>query len=60
MYIAFVFIGPYLTVEAVWNLADIFNGLMALPNIIAIVFLSGTVSKETKDYFKRLKQNHSA
>lgn len=60
VYIAFVFIGPYLTVEAVWNLADIFNGLMALPNIIAIVFLSGTVSKETKDYFKRLKQSHSA
>lgn len=60
VYIAFVFIGPYLTVEAVWNLADIFNGLMALPNIIAIVFLSGTVSKETKDYLKRLKQNHSA
>ena len=32
LYIAAVFIGPYLTVEAVWNIADIFNGLMAIPN----------------------------
>ena len=56
VYIAFVFIGPYMTVKAVWNLADIFNGLMALPNIVAIVFLSGTVASETKEYFKRLKE----
>ena len=60
VYIAFVFIGPYLTVEAVWNLADIFNGLMALPNIIAIVCLSGTVRAETRDYFKRLKDQKAA
>ena len=55
IYIAAVFIGPYLTVEAVWNLADIFNGLMALPNIIAIILLSGVVSTETRDYLARLK-----
>ncbi len=55
VYIAAVFIGPYLTVEAVWNLADIFNGLMALPNVIAIILLSGVVSAETKDYLARLK-----
>ena len=55
IYIAAVFIGPYLAVEAVWNLADIFNGLMALPNIIAIILLSGVVSAETKDYLARLK-----
>ena len=55
IYIFAVFIGPYLTVEAVWNLADIFNGLMALPNVIAIILLSGVVSAETKDYLARLK-----
>lgn len=55
LYIAAVFIGPYLTVEAVWNIADIFNGLMALPNVVAIILLSGVVSAETKDYFTRLK-----
>ena len=55
VYIAAVFIGPYLAVEAVWNLADIFNGLMALPNVVAIILLSGVVSSETKDYLTRLK-----
>ena len=55
VYIAAVFIGPYMTAESVWNLADIFNGLMALPNITALIALSGTVSRETKDYFTRIK-----
>lgn len=55
IYIAAVFTGPYLTVEAVWNIADIFNGLMAIPNVTAIILLSGVVSSETKDYFARLK-----
>lgn len=56
VYIAAVFIGPYLTVEAVWKLADIFNGLMALPNIVALIGLSGVVASETKDYLTRLKE----
>ncbi len=56
VYIAAVFIGPYLAVEAVWNMADIFNGLMAIPNVIAIILLSGVISSETKDYIKRLKE----
>ena len=56
IYIAAVFIGPYLAVEAVWNIADIFNGLMAIPNVIAIILLSGVVSSETKDYLARLKE----
>ncbi len=55
LYIAAVFIGPYLTVEAVWNMADIFNGLMALPNIVALIALSGVVSMETKAYLQKLK-----
>lgn len=56
LYIAAVFIGPYLTVEAVWNIADIFNGLMALPNVAALLTLSGVVASETKKYFDRLKK----
>ncbi|MEA5083942.1 MAG: alanine/glycine:cation symporter family protein [Lachnospiraceae bacterium] len=55
LYILCVFIGPYMTVEAVWNIADIFNGLMAFPNLIALIALSGVVTKETKDYFARHK-----
>ena len=56
LYLLAVFIGPYMTVSAVWTIADIFNGLMALPNLIAVVALSGVVVKETKDYFARLKK----
>lgn len=50
LYILAVFIGPYLTVEAVWTIADIFNGMMALPNIVAILALSGIIVKDTKRY----------
>ncbi len=60
LYIAAVFIGPYLTVEAVWGIADIFNGLMALPNIIALLALSGVVSAETKQYLQKLKAEKHA
>lgn len=55
IYILAVFIGPYMTVSAVWVIADIFNGLMALPNMIALFALSGVVVKETKDFFKAKK-----
>lgn len=53
LYILAVFIGPFLTVSAVWTIADIFNGLMAIPNLIALVALSGVVAAETKAYFKK-------
>lgn len=52
LYILAVFIGPYMAVTAVWTIADIFNGLMAIPNIIALFALSGIVAKETREYFK--------
>ena len=57
LYIAAVFIGPYMTISAVWGIADIVNGLMAVPNMIALIALSGVVAYETKDYFRRLKAN---
>ncbi len=53
LYILAVFIGPYMTVSAVWTIADIFNGLMAIPNLIALLFLSNVVVRETKDFLKR-------
>lgn len=55
LYILAVFIGPFLTVEAVWTIADIFNGLMAIPNLIGLLALSGVVVYETKHYFDRLE-----
>ena len=55
LYILAVFIGPYMTVSAVWTIADIFNGLMAIPNMIALFVLSGVVAKETKAFFNAKK-----
>ena len=51
VYILAVFIGPYMTVAAVWTIADIFNGLMAITNMIALFALSGGGARETKEYF---------
>ncbi len=56
LYILAVFIGPYMTVSAVWTIADIFNGLMALPNLVALIALSGICAAEAKSYFHSLKK----
>ena len=55
LYILAVFIGPYMTISAVWTIADIFNGLMAIPNMIALFALSGVVAKDTKAFFDKRK-----
>lgn len=54
VYILCVFIGPFMTVSAVWTMADIFNGLMAVPNLIAIIALNGVVAAETRQYLKKV------
>jgi len=53
VYIACICIGPYMTVKAVWTIADICNGLMAIPNLIALIALNGVVVRETKSFFER-------
>ena len=53
IYIVMIAIGPYFTVDAVFTIADITNGLMAIPNCISLIVLSGVVAKETKSYFDR-------
>ncbi len=55
LYILAVLVGPYLTVEFVWTVADIFNGLMAFPNLIALIALSGVITAESKKFFDKLK-----
>lgn len=54
IYIFAIFIGPYMTVAAVWTIADIFNGLMALPNMVALIALSGVAVAETKKYLEKI------
>lgn len=55
--IIFVFVillGPVIELDIVWSLSDIFNALMAIPNIIALVFTSGLIAKETKKWLNNL------
>lgn len=53
LYIVAVAIGPYLTVSEVWTIADITNGLMAIPNCISLIVLSGVTAKMTDEYLKK-------
>ena len=55
IFIALVASGAFLKLEAIWVLADIVNGLMAIPNLIALLALSGVVVRETEKYFDHLK-----
>ena len=56
VFILMVALGGFLQIQLVWTIADIVNALMAFPNLIALLALSGVVVKETKAYFNHLKQ----
>lgn len=45
-----------MTISAVWTIADIFNGLMAIPNLIALLALNGMVVMETKKYLDKINK----
>ena len=51
IFIALIAVGVFLKLDVIWILADIVNGLMAIPNLIALIALSGVVVEETKMYF---------
>lgn len=55
VFVLMVLLGAFLKLEMVWIIADIVNGLMALPNLIALIALSPIVVLETKKYFEYLK-----
>ncbi|MFA9424424.1 MAG: alanine/glycine:cation symporter family protein [Sedimentibacter sp.] len=54
-WVPFVLIGAIGGLEFVWSLADTLNGLMAIPNLIGVLALSGTVFKLTKEFFAKEK-----
>ena len=56
LFVILVAMTPFLQLEEIWCLADIFNGLMAFPNLVALLCLSGVVVTETKLYFDHLKE----
>ena len=50
LYILLVFTGSTMSLALVWNLADIMNALMAVPNLISLLLLSGVIAKDTQHY----------
>ncbi|MDD3342328.1 MAG: sodium:alanine symporter family protein [Sulfurospirillaceae bacterium] len=55
LFIAFVMVGAMMKLEFVWNFSDLMNGMMAIPNLIALLLLSKVISTESDRYFKALK-----
>ncbi len=51
------YVGATATLGVVWSFSDIANGLMAIPNLIGLIALSGSLAKETNDYHKKLKDD---
>lgn len=60
IFIILVACGAFLKLDVIWVLADIVNGLMAIPNLIALIGLSGVVVAETKKYHAHLKEKGAA
>ena len=56
IFVAVVVVGPVLALDLVWTIADILNAFMAVPNLIAVLLLSGTIAKETRHYLRNLDE----
>ncbi len=60
VYVACITIGAVGGLRVIWTVADIFNALMAVPNLIGLLLLSGIVARETKRYCERLRNGEFA
>ncbi len=60
VFVAMVFVGSIVSLEAVWNAADCMNALMAIPNLVALLLLSGVIARETRHYLYENRLDHHA
>ena len=56
LFCALTFFGAISKLDIIWNISDIFNGLMAIPNLVGVIFLSGDVLKATRSFLKRIEK----
>ncbi|SET85939.1 alanine or glycine:cation symporter, AGCS family [Lacrimispora sphenoides] len=56
IFVSIVVVGPVLSLDLVWTISDILNALMAIPNLVAVLLLSGVVAKDTKYYLSHLDE----
>ena len=55
IFLIFVFVGSTVALDIAWSFSDIANGLMAIPNLISLLVLSGILAKDTKEYYNKTK-----
>ncbi|GAA0455355.1 sodium:alanine symporter family protein [Alkalibacillus silvisoli] len=60
VFILFIFLGAVVQLDVVWSFADVMNGLMAVPNLIGLLLLSGVVVNETRKFIKVREQEKQA
>jgi len=53
VFIIAIFVGALRSLDFVWSISDVMNGLMALPNLVGLLLLSGVIARETREYFER-------
>jgi len=59
LWVAGIFLGTQMSLELVWKMSDVLNGMMAIPNLIALVFLAPVVFRLSKEYFAEEEQAES-
>jgi AGCS family alanine or glycine:cation symporter len=57
VFVVFVIIGATMKLDTAWTLADIFNGLMALPNLVALLLLTPVITRTTREYLEKIKKD---
>ena len=60
VFLAVVVFSPVLALDLVWTIADVLNALMAIPNLVAVLLLSGVIAKETRHYLANLDEKDTA
>lgn len=60
IFVLFIFVGATATLDVVWSLADVLNGLMAFPNLIGLLGLSGVIVAETRRLQQKIKEEKEA
>ncbi|TFJ94135.1 alanine/glycine:cation symporter family protein [Lentibacillus salicampi] len=56
VFVLFIFVGATASLDVIWTMADVLNGLMAAPNLIGLIFLSGVIILETKRFQEKAKE----
>lgn len=59
VFVLFIFVGATVSLELIWSLADVLNGLMALPNLIGLLLLSGVIVHETKIFQRQIDKEEA-